>query len=1497
MDFTNPVSSRTRARRDLYFKSLLQQKEKRKKKNIEPTTSNNNTTKTRKRKSDESKGAEWVIVDVEGEENLGPGFVRSESVSACKGSNAEGSDGVGSAVSGRKIANSGKKKGKEEGIGVVSGEGKWLGLKTGEESGTGSRESANEGVLDRDSCTKEINEGRSDLGNVEVGNVGAKHDQGRGNLDDHDHDHDDDDDEEEEEEEGYDDEVQIIGESWCPNEKDVDGTIVLDSSSESELESGAVSISISRFRGKAVEENCEERSVEESERACSGGSKDEEADDRKVVSCELDSLSNEDEGADDDRIAASSESSKKHVKGTDKGKVVSFELELSSDEDEGADDMDCEMEDSVSAEDSDSDDGVEVQKEEGKKVDVGGDVALMADSVAGSGVKRKRVDGLDVLVTDAEGRVMEESVDDEMFNSVASRTRSRFKPALPLMELKSFGTLSCPFVIEDDVILSSPERDEQNNGGGSGRLITVKRRTDRYKKSQTSKNRRKRTRSSKKSDEDERVCEVKEDEASDHHDSNGVNSEKHYNDQPISSNKEKSESKDITLNKKRESKGNVCNNEVDKEEEENKVVVLEDGDSDVITGVHSKPGSTGCSKRSNKGLPFITGVSSEKHYDDQPNSSNKEKSESKDITLNKKRESKGNVCNNEVDKEEEENKVVVLDDGDSDVITGVHSKPGSTGCSKRSNKGLPFMTTKKGGKTDAPRKKRYISQLKDYDIHEILVNSIMGARELDALLDSQRESENEASVADEPLQWKFTFGIEQPESPLQSEVDEELDSIWKELDLCLATSGIGSSDSCSLVSDEGTHSELTIDQESLCRQGKHQLVLDDEIGMKCTFCSHVNLEIKHVMSSFNKNPFGKSDWRYYYERVASSILENPQLEGFGCGSPGSKYDPDFPYTGTVWDIIPGIKRGMYPHQREGFEFLWRNIAGSTELDELSEPSKLSQGGCIISHAPGTGKTRLAIVFLLSYMKLYQKSRPVIIAPCNMLITWEEEFRKWNIGIPFHNLNSQELSGKEDTRVLGLLKRYQDLRKIRLAKLFSWERNESILGVSYRLFEQLVGKRIQMDVGHDDPKTARKKKNDALLESEKEKMRSMLLKLPGLLVLDEGHIPRNDDSLIFRHLSQVETKSRIILSGTPFQNSLSELYNTLHLVRPQFAEMMLHGKVPKDIPGRRGRKRAKSAKRAFLNTMENPAQLEVLRAKMKPFVHVHKGTVLQKTLPGIRDFVVVLRPSGLQRTLLEQCQERFKRGLDLDHMIALISSHPWLSTCFSKKEALRVNPVSLEKTKADTTAGVKIRFLMELIHLSMFLGEKVLVFSQFIPPLNFIKEKLQSQLGWRLGQDMLLMSGVLEDKQKQSMMGMFNDPSGKVRVLLASTRACSEGISLVGASRVVLLDTVWNPSVERQAIGRAYRIGQKRVVHVYHLIASGTHEEDKHMRKIEKGKLSELVFRPAHREIEEYSITTQVSEDKVLEEMVENEKLRCIFEKIHPPGVDSNLVESFGGEDT
>ncbi|KAL5063272.1 hypothetical protein RYX36_025009 [Vicia faba] len=67
--------------------------------------------------------------------------------------------------------------------------------------------------------------------------------------------------------------------------------------------------------------------------------------------------------------------------------------------------------------------------------------------------------------------------------------------------------------------------------------------------------------------------------------------------------------------------------------------------------------------------------------------------------------------------------------------------------------------------------------------------------------------------------------------------------------------------------------------------------------------------------------------------------------------------------------------------------------------EVRDPHR--EGACIISHAPGTGKTRLTIVFLMAYLKLFPKSHPVIVTPASLLLTWEDAFKKWDIGVPFH----------------------------------------------------------------------------------------------------------------------------------------------------------------------------------------------------------------------------------------------------------------------------------------------------------------------------------------------------------------------------------------------------------------------------------------------------------------------------------------------------------------
>ena len=466
---------------------------------------------------------------------------------------------------------------------------------------------------------------------------------------------------------------------------------------------------------------------------------------------------------------------------------------------------------------------------------------------------------------------------------------------------------------------------------------------------------------------------------------------------------------------------------------------------------------------------------------------------------------------------------------------------------------------------------------------------------------------------------------------------------------------------------------------------------------------------------------------------------------------------------------------------------------------------------------------------------------------------------------------------------------QDKNAIRMVKLFSWCQDKSILGVSYSLYEKLAGEKFSKDEGTNF-------KRKVARETENEKFRKILLNFPGLLVLDEGHTPRNQRSSIWKVLCELKTKKRIILSGTPFQNNFLELYNTLCLVRPGFADT-IPASLKKLCQRRlmREKKVMKEVQDSISSSAGSHADEEIkkFKALMAPFVNVHKGSILQKSLPGLRDCVVVLNPPDMQKRLLESIRGT-SNTFEFEHKLALASVHPslFLDLALTKKEESILNKDWLESHRLNPNEGVKTRFLMEFIRLCDTLNEKVLVFSQFIDPLCLILDQLSSLLNWSEGRELLHMHGKLDQKMRQSMINKFNDPNSEAKVLLASTKACSEGINLVGASRVVLLDVVWNPSVERQAISRAYRIGQKKVVYTYHLITRGATECDKYCKQAEKDHLSELVFSASNKENYMQKSSVVVSDDKVLDEMVRHEKLKDMFEKIIYQPKESDLVESF-----
>ncbi|KAI4353163.1 hypothetical protein L6164_002134 [Bauhinia variegata] len=783
------------------------------------------------------------------------------------------------------------------------------------------------------------------------------------------------------------------------------------------------------------------------------------------------------------------------------------------------------------------------------------------------------------------------------------------------------------------------------------------------------------------------------------------------------------------------------------------------------------------------------------------------------------------------------------------------------------NKGKEVQETKKDGKLDK-KERRFVVKEKtgsSNDLHlvELLSDCILGKHNAGKSKTIQSDIEvnvdAEPPSSEETLPLKFIFGKEKPKPVEKSEFEKDLDRLWEEYDIVTKLDEIGA-----VVGKEEKEPERGC-KRTPAIHCSHDYVLDEEIGMCCKICQHIAIEIRYISPLVEENFCLAGSG---HRRQSSGEADMTSTDGIQFKACGDSSEAAFNLNGgTVWDIIPNVKEDLHPHQQEGFEFIWKNLTGTTELHKLKSADPNRPGGCIINHAPGTGKTRLTIEFLKSYLELFPLCHPVIIAPASVLLTWEDEFRKWDKRIPFHNVSNPELSGKE---LIGFCCHSLKRDKIRLLKLLSWYRQKSILGISYTLYEKIAGESTNAE---------RAKQIDL--------MRKVLLEIPGLLVLDEGHTPRNKESQIFKVLSEIKAGKRILLSGTPFQNNFLELYNILCLVKPSFAD-----RIPEDlkkfcqskrlVQEKKGLKqmRWKEVTSGDLNGYSNDQAIDELKLLMAPFVHVHESSILHKNLPGLVDCVVILNPGNRQKDILERIKSS-QNAFAFDHRLALVSIHPslFLHCAVSEEEKFLVDRDLWEQLKPDPYEGVKTRFLVDFIRLCEAVNEKVIVFSQYRDPLNLIKDHLHSLFKWSEGKEVLQMDGTLELKQRQSLIHNFNDSNSKAKILLASTRACSEGINLTGASRVILLDVVWNPSVERQAISRAYRLGQKKVVYTYHLITKNTDEWSKFTTQAEKDRISERVFSARKNENDKQKSSVVAQEDKVLDKMVQLEKLKDMFDSI------------------
>ncbi|KAK5788995.1 hypothetical protein VI817_009953 [Penicillium citrinum] len=506
--------------------------------------------------------------------------------------------------------------------------------------------------------------------------------------------------------------------------------------------------------------------------------------------------------------------------------------------------------------------------------------------------------------------------------------------------------------------------------------------------------------------------------------------------------------------------------------------------------------------------------------------------------------------------------------------------------------------------------------------------------------------------------------------------------------------------------------------------------------------------------------------------------------------------------------VPGdISRFLFSYQRTGVQWLW----------ELHQQSV----GGIIGDEMGLGKTIQAIAYLASLHHSDMLRKPaIVVCPATLMKQWVNEFHRWwppfRVSI-LHSSGSGMINlGKESSR--------EDALTSQILGSYSGRR----MTVGQKAAKKIID-RVNTE-GHVLVTTYSGLQSyaDALVDVEW-----------SCAILDEGHKIRNPDAGITFSCKELRTPHRIILSGTPMQNSLVDLWSLFDFVFPMRLGNLVSFKNSFEIPIRQGG--YASATNLQVQTAAKCA--ETLKNAISPYLLQRFKADVTADLPQKTEQVIFCKLTETQRTI-------YKRFLDSDDMQSIIRgkrnslfgidilrkicNHPDLVD-----HVLRSHEI--DYGKGDLSG--KMQVLKGLLEVWKDTGHKTLLFAQTRQMLDVIQKFLRDLGGYNFRR----MDGSTPIKDRQNMVDEFNKDPG-IHIFLLTTRVGGIGVNLTGADRVIIYDPDWNPSTDMQARERAWRLGQKRDVTIFRLMTKGTIEEKIYHRQIFKQFLTNKITRdPQQRE--------------------------------------------------
>ena len=504
-------------------------------------------------------------------------------------------------------------------------------------------------------------------------------------------------------------------------------------------------------------------------------------------------------------------------------------------------------------------------------------------------------------------------------------------------------------------------------------------------------------------------------------------------------------------------------------------------------------------------------------------------------------------------------------------------------------------------------------------------------------------------------------------------------------------------------------------------------------------------------------------------------------------------------------IDPKLAKVLRPHQVEGVKFLYRCVTGF--MDEKAN-------GCIMADEMGLGKTLQCITLMWTLLKqspeggktMIQKC--VIACPSSLVRNWANELVKWlgqDAVTPF------AVDGKASKSELTT-----QLRQWCIASGRAVVR--PVLIISYETL------RLNIEELKDTP--------------------------IGLLLCDEGHRLKNGESQTFEALNGLNVSRRVILSGTPIQNDLSEYFSLLNFANPNLLGTRSEFRKQYELPILRGR----DAAGTDTDRQKGDERLRELLALVNKFIIRRTNDILSKYLPVKYEHVVFCNLAPFQLDLYNH----FISSPEIKSLLRGKGSQPLKAIGMLKKLCNHPDLLSLPddlpgceslfpddyvpKDARGRDRDIKTWYSGKMQVLDRMLAriradtnDKIVLISNYTQTLDIFDKLCRSR-----NYGCLRLDGTMNVNKRQKLVDKFNDPNGDEFVFLLSSKAGGCGLNLIGANRLVLFDPDWNPAADQQALARVWRDGQKKDCFVYRFIGTGTIEEKIFQRQSHKQSLSSCV---------------------------------------------------------